>query len=116
MCRKSYRMSQYHNQSLCFLWTCACLYNGSERPSSLFLSLSLPISPSLCRSLFVLLKGASKDEAFRIGREITERVTADNPKPVKLKFEKASKMAEGGGGGGGGGHLNIVWQGTGHCK
>lgn len=39
-------------------------------------------------SLFVLLKGASKDEAFRIGKEICERVTAENPKPVKLKFEK----------------------------
>ena len=40
------------------------------------------------RSLFVLLKGASKEEAFRVGREITEKVTAMNPKPVKLKFEK----------------------------
>ena len=39
-------------------------------------------------SLFILLKGASKEEAFRIGREITDRVTADNPPPVKLKFEK----------------------------
>ena len=39
-------------------------------------------------SLFVLLKGASKEEAFRIGKEITERVTEDNPAPVKLKFEK----------------------------
>lgn len=39
-------------------------------------------------SLFVLLKGASKEEAFRIGKEIVERVTAENPKPVKLKFEK----------------------------
>ncbi|EDO42056.1 predicted protein, partial [Nematostella vectensis] len=39
-------------------------------------------------SLFVLLKGVSKDEAFRIGHEITETVTAQNPKPVKLKFEK----------------------------
>ena len=38
--------------------------------------------------MFVLLKGASKDEAFRIGREICDRVTADNPKPIKLKFEK----------------------------
>ena len=37
----------------------------------------------------MLLKGASKEEAFRVGREITERVTAANPKPVKLKFEKA---------------------------
>ena len=37
-----------------------------------------------------MLKGASKDEAFRIGREICDAVTADNPKPVKLKFEKVS--------------------------
>jgi len=42
----------------------------------------------LLYSLFVLLKGASKEEAFRIGKEIVEAVTADNPKPVKLKFEK----------------------------
>ena len=41
-------------------------------------------------SLFVLLKGVTKEEAFRIGKEICERVTADNPKPVKLKFEKVS--------------------------
>ena len=39
-------------------------------------------------SLFVLLKGASKETAFHIGKEIVEAVTADNPKPVKLKFEK----------------------------
>ena len=41
-------------------------------------------------SLFVLLPGASKERAFSVGKEICERVTADNPKPVKLKFEKAS--------------------------
>jgi len=35
-----------------------------------------------------MLKGATKDDAFRIGKEIVEAVTADNPKPVKLKFEK----------------------------
>jgi len=35
-----------------------------------------------------MLKGASKDDAFRIGKEIVKAVTADNPKPVKLKFEK----------------------------
>ena len=39
-------------------------------------------------SLFVLLKGATKEEAFKIGQEIVEAVTAANPKPVKLKFEK----------------------------
>ncbi|EDV19123.1 uncharacterized protein TRIADDRAFT_34116 [Trichoplax adhaerens] len=39
-------------------------------------------------SMFILLEGATKDEAFRIGREITKRVTELNPVPVKLKFEK----------------------------
>uniref|UniRef100_UPI00358FBFE1 DNA polymerase zeta catalytic subunit isoform X3 n=1 Tax=Myxine glutinosa TaxID=7769 RepID=UPI00358FBFE1 len=39
-------------------------------------------------SMFVLLHGASKDRAFRIGQEIADAVTAQNPKPVKLKFEK----------------------------
>ncbi|CAG0884565.1 unnamed protein product [Cyprideis torosa] len=39
-------------------------------------------------SMFVLLRGRSKAEAFRIGKEIAERVTQENPKPVKLKFEK----------------------------
>ena len=43
-------------------------------------------------SLFVLLKGASKEEAFRIGKEITDRVTRDNPTPVKLKFEKVCSV------------------------
>lgn len=41
----------------------------------------------LC-SMFVLLKGATKEQAFKIGNEIAEAVTATNPKPVKLKFEK----------------------------
>ena len=36
----------------------------------------------------MLLKGTTKEEAFRIGKEIVEAVIADNPKPVKLKFEK----------------------------
>ena len=39
-------------------------------------------------SVFVLLKGATKDRAFKIGNEIAQRVTDDNPWPVKLKFEK----------------------------
>ncbi|KAJ3606662.1 hypothetical protein NHX12_026181 [Muraenolepis orangiensis] len=42
-------------------------------------------------SLFVQLKGASKEQAFRIGLEIAEAVTATNPKPVTLKFEKTKK-------------------------
>lgn len=39
-------------------------------------------------SLFVLLPGRSKDEAFDIGQEMAKKVTQENPKPVKLKFEK----------------------------
>lgn len=39
-------------------------------------------------SLFVYLKGRSKDEAFEIGNEIAAAITAMNPSPVKLKFEK----------------------------
>ncbi|KAL8737539.1 MAG: hypothetical protein Q9181_001591 [Wetmoreana brouardii] len=39
-------------------------------------------------SLFVYLKGRTKDEAFVIGEEIAKTVTDMNPRPVKLKFEK----------------------------
>jgi DNA polymerase zeta len=39
-------------------------------------------------SLFVALPGRSKEQAFKIGNEIADAVTATNPKPVKLKFEK----------------------------
>ncbi|KAG7252065.1 hypothetical protein CRUP_012775, partial [Coryphaenoides rupestris] len=34
------------------------------------------------------LKGASKEQAFRIGAEMAEAVTSTNPTPVTLKFEK----------------------------
>ncbi|KAI4460352.1 dna polymerase zeta catalytic subunit [Holotrichia oblita] len=39
-------------------------------------------------SLFVLIPGRSREEAFRIGAKIAEAVTEDNPSPVKLKLEK----------------------------
>ena len=39
-------------------------------------------------SLFVYLKGRTKDEAFDIGEEIAKTITDMNPRPVKLKFEK----------------------------
>jgi DNA polymerase zeta len=39
-------------------------------------------------SLFVHLKGRSKDEAFEIGNEIAKTITEMNPRPIKLKFEK----------------------------
>jgi DNA polymerase zeta len=39
-------------------------------------------------SLFVSLKGRTKDQAFQIGKEIADAITNANPRPVKLKFEK----------------------------
>lgn len=39
-------------------------------------------------SLFVALPGRSKEQAFVIGNDIADSVTAINPKPVRLKFEK----------------------------
>ena len=39
-------------------------------------------------SLFVYLKGRTKDEAFDLGNEIAKTITDMNPRPVKLKFEK----------------------------
>ena len=39
-------------------------------------------------SVFVLLEGRSKAEAFDIGEEMARIVTKQNPKPMKLKFEK----------------------------
>ncbi|KAG6332362.1 hypothetical protein ID866_6727 [Astraeus odoratus] len=39
-------------------------------------------------SLFVYLKGKTKEQAFRIGQDIAETITALNPAPIKLKFEK----------------------------
>ncbi|XP_076234619.1 DNA polymerase zeta catalytic subunit [Calliopsis andreniformis] len=39
-------------------------------------------------SLFILLPGKSRKDAFTIGAEIADTVTAANPSPVKLKFEK----------------------------
>lgn len=39
-------------------------------------------------SLFVYLPGKTKEDAFRIGNEISLRVSENNPKPIFLKFEK----------------------------
>ncbi|TCD71522.1 DNA polymerase zeta [Steccherinum ochraceum] len=39
-------------------------------------------------SLFIYLRGKTKDQAFRIGHDIADTVTAMNPAPIKLKFEK----------------------------
>jgi DNA polymerase zeta len=45
--------------------------------------------PARADSLFVLLPGRSRAEAFAIGTEIAAAVTAANPPPVVLKLEKA---------------------------
>lgn len=39
-------------------------------------------------SIFVLLQGRSREDAFKIGNEMADIVTKDNPIPIKLKFEK----------------------------
>ncbi|KAI6184214.1 DNA polymerase [Aphelenchoides bicaudatus] len=39
-------------------------------------------------SAFVLFKGCSRAEAFKLGQQIAEDVTSANPYPMKLKFEK----------------------------
>ncbi|XP_054001717.1 DNA polymerase zeta catalytic subunit isoform X1 [Hylaeus anthracinus] len=44
-------------------------------------------------SLFILLPGKSRKDAFIIGAEIADTVTAANPPPVKLKFEKILQPA-----------------------
>ena len=48
------------------------------------------ISHIFVYSMFVLMKGRTKDEAFKIGHEIAKKVTEMFPKPMKLKFEKVS--------------------------
>ncbi len=39
-------------------------------------------------SLFVYLKGRTREQAFDIGEDIADTITKMNPRPVKLKFEK----------------------------
>jgi DNA polymerase zeta len=39
-------------------------------------------------SLFVHLKGRTVEEAFEVGEQIAEEVTASYPFPIELKFEK----------------------------
>ncbi|KAG6899936.1 hypothetical protein C0993_005136 [Termitomyces sp. T159_Od127] len=39
-------------------------------------------------SIFAYLRGKTKEQAFRIGQDMADTITALNPAPVKLKFEK----------------------------
>ena len=45
-------------------------------------------------SVFIYLKGKTKEQAFKIGYEISDTITAMNPAPIKLKFEKVSVIRE----------------------
>lgn len=38
------------------------------------------------------LPGKTKEEAFALGYEIADTITAMNPAPIKLKFEKVSQV------------------------
>lgn len=38
--------------------------------------------------MFVLLKGRTIEDSFKIGREIASEISARNPNPVALKMEK----------------------------
>jgi DNA polymerase zeta len=44
-------------------------------------------------SLFIYLKGKTKEQAFRIGHDIADTITSVNPSPIKLKFEKVVHSA-----------------------
>ncbi|KAI8722497.1 DNA polymerase [Fusarium sp. LHS14.1] len=39
-------------------------------------------------SLFIYMKGRTREQAFDIGNEIAKAITEMNPRPIKLKFEK----------------------------
>jgi DNA polymerase zeta len=39
-------------------------------------------------SLFVVLKGRSNEDAFKIGAEMAKEITSRYPYPMELKFEK----------------------------
>ena len=43
-------------------------------------------------SLFIYLRGKTKEQAFRIGQDMADTITAMNPAPIKLKFEKVSPL------------------------
>lgn len=38
------------------------------------------------------LPGKTKEEAFALGYEISDTITAMNPAPIKLKFEKVCRL------------------------
>lgn len=77
----------------CCCWGLPAWSALTEQLPALLLNLpappSAPCSPTSADSMFVLLPGRSRADAFRIGAEIAAAVTAANPPPVVLKMEKA---------------------------
>ena len=53
-------------------------------------SLQLDVVYGDTDSLFIYLRGKTKEQAFRIGNDISETITKMNPAPIKLKFEKVA--------------------------
>lgn len=43
-------------------------------------------------SLFIYLHGRTKEQAFLIGNEMADAITAQNPAPIKMKFEKVCNI------------------------
>lgn len=68
-------------------WNARVVYGDTDRLANK-LALFEQVFTFVGFSMFVVLPGRTKDEAFKIGDAIADEVTKRNPKPVKLKFEK----------------------------
>ncbi|KAJ7630949.1 hypothetical protein FB45DRAFT_917030 [Roridomyces roridus] len=66
-------------------WGARVVYGDTD---SVFVQVNLMDLPHWSSYTSRLLEGRTKDQAFRIGHEIAATITASNPVPVKLKFEK----------------------------
>jgi DNA polymerase zeta len=75
------------------LWKARVVYGDTDRYYCVSFSMEynvdiLGLYDCLCCSMFVLLKGRSREEAFRIGKEIASSITAINPDPAMLSSYK----------------------------
>lgn len=62
--------------------------HGQVRSRFLIKSISGSFLHTRPDSLFVCVPGATREQAFKVGKEIAEAVTKANPWPVTLQFEK----------------------------
>ena len=65
-------------------WRARVIYGDTDRQEFSIKSRQI----TLLFSLFIQLAGRTRAEAFALAKEMCDTVTADNPHPVKLKFEK----------------------------